>query len=86
MDSQKYGRQADRVSFRQAHNRAFFGSSVRLDDCMWQRGGETNVDASISGLGWISEGHWQRYWLDTLPDAKLVEQSDWIIRISGDGR
>jgi predicted alpha/beta hydrolase family esterase len=29
------------------------------------------------GLGGSGEGHWQRHWLDALPLAKLVEQSDW---------
>jgi predicted alpha/beta hydrolase family esterase len=29
------------------------------------------------GLGGSGDGHWQRYWLEALPDAELVEQSDW---------
>jgi predicted alpha/beta hydrolase family esterase len=29
------------------------------------------------GLGGSGEGHWQRHWASELPDARLVEQSDW---------
>lgn len=31
----------------------------------------------VPGLNGSGEGHWQRFWLDDFPEARLVEQTDW---------
>lgn len=31
----------------------------------------------LPGLGGSGTGHWQRWWLDKDPEARLVEQDDW---------